>query len=194
MNKLLFILISSTFILTDGKHMNITDPTTVKIKNNHPMSAAWSCLPVFGFCGTLLNSFVLYIGYSERQTFIKPVNAMIWSVKHFKNSYTILCMNTFDRMEALYRLLLSALSVPWRSYIMAQDVQLFSFLWTKDEECFYANIFYTFVCCLYNSSHWGFTHQVIFFTERSFSSFHYSQVLVCQGQSEAGGSRGFQVP
>ena len=52
-----------------------------------------------------------------------------------------------------------------------------------------------FVCCLYNSSHWGFTYQVIFFTKRSsFTSSHYSQVLVCQGQSQARGCRGFQVP
>ena len=65
MNKLLFIFILSAFILTAGKQINSSD--------------------VFGFCGTLLNSFVLYIGYSERQTFIKPVNAMIWSVKHLKN-------------------------------------------------------------------------------------------------------------
>ena len=155
MNNLLFILILSTFILTAGKQMNSTDPTTAQIKNIHHMSAAWSCLPVFGFCGTLLNSFVLYIGYSERQTFIRPVNAMIWSVKHFKISYLLLCMNTFERMEAFYRLLLSALSVPWRSYIMAQDAQLFNFLWSKDEECFYANIFYTYLFVAYIIHHTG---------------------------------------
>ena len=90
MNNLHFIFIFSTFILIAGHQMNGTDLNTAKIKDTHPMSTAWSCLPVFGFCGTLLNSFVLYIGYSERQTFIKPVNAMIWSVNHFKNSYTTL--------------------------------------------------------------------------------------------------------
>ena len=58
-------------------------------------------------------------------------------------------------MEAFYRLLLSALSVPWRSYIMARDVQLFSFLWTKDEECFYANIFYTYLFVAYIIHHTG---------------------------------------
>ena len=42
MHNLLFILILSTFMLTAGKQMNSTDPTTAKIKNTHPMSAAWS--------------------------------------------------------------------------------------------------------------------------------------------------------
>ena len=42
------------------------------------MSFAWSLQLLIGSCGTLLNSFVLYMGYVERQTFIRPVNAMIW--------------------------------------------------------------------------------------------------------------------
>ena len=58
-------------------------------------------------------------------------------------------------MEAFYRLLLSALSVPWRSYIMARDVQLFNFLWSKDEECFYSNVFYTYLFVAYIIHHTG---------------------------------------
>ena len=183
-------------MLTAGKQMNSTDPTTAKIKNTHPMSAAWSCLPVFGFCGTLLNSFVLYIGYSERQTFIKPVNAMIWSVKHFKNSYTTL-HEYFWKDGGFLPLVIIR-------FIRALDMEVLhhgqgcATLQLSVEQrwgMFLREYFlYLFVCCLYNSSHWGFTHQVIFFTERSFSLSHSSQVLVCQGQSQARGCRGFQVP
>ena len=49
------------------------------------------------------------------------------------------------RMEAFYRLLISTLAVPWRSYIMATDSQLFSFLLSTEQECFSANIFYSFL-------------------------------------------------
>ena len=49
-------------------------------KSEHPMSTAWSSLYMVGFFGTLLNSFFLYVAYGERQTFIKPVSAMIWLV------------------------------------------------------------------------------------------------------------------
>ena len=44
------------------------------------MSLAWSLQPLIGLFGTLINSFVLYMGYCERETFIRPVNAMIWYV------------------------------------------------------------------------------------------------------------------
>ena len=52
--------------------------TTLNNETNHKMTTAWMFNPIFGLFGTLLNSFILYIFYSERQTFIKPVNAMIW--------------------------------------------------------------------------------------------------------------------
>ena len=38
---------------------------------------------------------------------------------------------------------------------MARDAQLFSFLWSKDEECFYANIFYTYLFVAYIIHHTG---------------------------------------
>ena len=47
-------------------------------ETNHKMTTAWMFNPIFGVFGTLLNTFILYIFYSERQAFIKPVNAMIW--------------------------------------------------------------------------------------------------------------------
>ena len=49
-------------------------------KSKHPMSFAWSLQPMIGIFGTFINSFVLYMGYCERATFIRPVNAMIWYV------------------------------------------------------------------------------------------------------------------
>ena len=47
-------------------------------KSEHRMALAWSLNPIFGLIGTFLNSFILYMFYTERQTFIKPINAMIW--------------------------------------------------------------------------------------------------------------------
>ena len=47
-------------------------------ETHHKMSFAWIVNPILGMIGTLLNSFILYIFYSERQTFIKPVNVLIW--------------------------------------------------------------------------------------------------------------------
>ena len=64
-------------------------------------------------------------------------------------------MNIFERMESFYRLLLSALSVPWRSYIMAREVQLFNFIWSKDQECFYSNVFYSYLFIAYVIHHTG---------------------------------------
>ena len=49
-------------------------------KSKHPMSFAWSLQPLIGLFGTFINSYVLYMGYCERATFIRPVNAMIWYV------------------------------------------------------------------------------------------------------------------
>ena len=78
MNNSLFILILSTLNLSaSASKMNCSDPAK---KSEHPMSTAWSSLYLVGFCGALLNSFVLYVGYGERQTFIRPVSAMIWLV------------------------------------------------------------------------------------------------------------------
>ena len=64
-------------------------------------------------------------------------------------------MNITERMESFYRLLLSALSVPWRSYIMAQEVQLFNFVWSKDQECFYSQVFYSYLFVAYVIHHTG---------------------------------------
>ena len=47
-------------------------------RNNHRLSFAWTFNPIIGLVGTILNSFILYIFYSERQIFIKPINSLIW--------------------------------------------------------------------------------------------------------------------
>ena len=49
----------------------------------------------------------------------------------------------FLRMETLFRLLISALGVPWKAYIMATDYYFFPYLLSKDQECFCMNIFYS---------------------------------------------------
>ena len=49
-----------------------------KRKSEHRMALAWAFNPIFGLIGTCLNSFILYMFYTERQTFIRPINAMIW--------------------------------------------------------------------------------------------------------------------
>ena len=71
---LLFIMILS--LPTVANEWNRSDLSDKK--SEHPMSGAWAHQPLIGLCGVILNSFVLYMGYCERQTFIKPVNAMIW--------------------------------------------------------------------------------------------------------------------
>ena len=75
---LILSLAFSAFSITDANPLNETTPDPDRQKSNHPMSFAWSLQPLIGICGTVLNSFVLYMGYCERQTFIRPVNAMIW--------------------------------------------------------------------------------------------------------------------
>ena len=45
----------------------------------------------------------------------------------------------------MYRLIISALAVPWKAYIMATDSYLFPYLMTKDQECFCMNAFYSYM-------------------------------------------------
>ena len=46
-------------------------------------------------------------------------------------------------METLFRLLISALGVPWKACIMATDFYFFPYLLSKDQECFCMNIFFS---------------------------------------------------
>ena len=71
-------MLSSALMVTAASPLNETN--LGHQKSQHPMSFAWSLQPLIGISGTLLNSFVLFMQYGERQTFIKPVNAMIWYI------------------------------------------------------------------------------------------------------------------
>ena len=51
----------------------------------------------------------------------------------------------YARVECVYRLLISSLAVQWKSYLMATDSYLFSFLMTNDQECFAMCLFYSFL-------------------------------------------------
>ena len=46
-------------------------------------------------------------------------------------------------MEATYRLIISALAVPWKAYNMSTDEYLFPYLLTRDQECFWMTCFYS---------------------------------------------------
>lgn len=72
------LMLTSTFLISGATPMN--DTNFFDQKKHHQMSFAWSLQPLMGLCGTLLNSFFLFMQYGERQTFIRPVNAMIWYV------------------------------------------------------------------------------------------------------------------
>ena len=74
-------------------------------------------------------------------------------------------------MECVYRLLLSALAVQWKSYLLATGSYLFPQILTSDQECFCMTIFYSL-------THFGariyyiLRKQVFFFdTKKSFSEF-----------------------
>ena len=54
-----------------------------------------------------------------------------------------LILNIYARIECVYRLLISSLAVPWKSYLMATDSYVFSFLLTEEEECFAMCVFYS---------------------------------------------------
>ena len=55
----------------------------------------------------------------------------------------------------MYRLIVSALAVPWKAYIMSTDHYLFSYLMTKDQECFFMNIFISYTIIAYTIYHTG---------------------------------------
>ena len=67
----------------------------------------WCLHPLLGLLGTIANSFVLYMFYIERDTFINSINVMIW-------------------METIYRLIISAILIPWKSLLMGTNYTLFS--------------------------------------------------------------------
>ena len=91
-------------------------------------------------------------------------------------------LKMYARVECVYRLLISSLAVQWKSYLMATDSYLFSFLMTNDQECFAMCLFYSFLSLGSRIHYAGGT--VIRQASISFSFFPtYSaimQVLVCE--------------
>ena len=73
--RVIFLLILMLDEISSG---NNSSSGFEKRKSNHTMALAWAVNPIFGLIGTCLNSFILYMFYTERKTFIKPINAMIW--------------------------------------------------------------------------------------------------------------------
>ena len=79
--RILIALFTLNFVSLNTSSISQNLSSVAQMKNDHPLSFAWSLQPLMGICGTVINSFVLYMQYCERQTFIRPVNAMIWYVR-----------------------------------------------------------------------------------------------------------------
>ena len=55
----------------------------------------------------------------------------------------------------MYRLIVSAIAVPWKAYIMSTNHFLFPYLLTKDQECFFMNSFIAYMNVAYIIYHTG---------------------------------------
>ncbi len=55
----------------------------------------------------------------------------------------------------MYRLIISALCVTWKAYIMSTDSYIFPYLLTKDQECFCMNALYSLMSVAYIIYHAG---------------------------------------
>ena len=75
---------------------------------------AWQLLSLVGLFGTMLNSFLLYIFYSERNIMASSVNSMIY-------------------MNTVYRLIYSTVSIHWRTYNMVRHQTLFNTWFDRDQ-------------------------------------------------------------
>ena len=47
-------------------------------------------------------------------------------------------------MECVYQLIISSMAVQWKSYVMATDSYLFSWMLTSEQECFSMCMFYSY--------------------------------------------------
>ena len=63
-----------------------------------------------------------------------------YSCKYFNLKTNVLIF----RMECVCFLIISSLAVQWKSYVMASDSYLFSFLLTREQECFCMCLFYSY--------------------------------------------------
>ena len=104
----LVILLCSKSVVPNTNNVNENKALVQKRNGEHQAATMWCLHPILGAIGTTTNSFVLYMFYIERHTFINSINVMIW-------------------METIYRLIISAILIPWKSLLMGTNYTLFSF-------------------------------------------------------------------
>ena len=119
--KLILILVLSLLTLSYEENKKITNfyHSNIKPKSEHYLVKwkAWQILSVVGMFGTISNSFLLFIFYSERKLLVTSVNVMI-------------CMDT------LYRLVYATITIHWRTHNMVQDKTMFHhWLGREQVEC-----------------------------------------------------------
>ena len=78
--RLTLTVLVYTFMLDGISAQNTSSSNVNQKKADNRMALAWALHPILGLIGTFLNSFILYMFYTERRSFIKPINAMIWYV------------------------------------------------------------------------------------------------------------------
>ena len=83
----LTVILAFILMLNGISALNNSNSNIYQKKSYHRMALAWAFNSIFGLIGTVLNSFILYMFYTERRTFIKPINAMIW----YNCLYDLIC-------------------------------------------------------------------------------------------------------
>ena len=91
-------------------------PRYFETEGGHPYRYLWLCQSFVGLIGTGLNSFVLSIFWTERQSLNTTINAMIWYSYH---SYEDLDEKIKKKlsMNTLLRVLYTV-AIQWRTYLM----------------------------------------------------------------------------
>lgn len=89
-------------------------------KKNHPYSSLWLGWSMVGLIGGVLNSFVLFIFWKERQSLNSSVNTMIWY--SMINALTsagelITFLLKFFSINTLFRVFYTV-AIGWRTYLM----------------------------------------------------------------------------
>ena len=110
MGRKLFVcvLIMSLCTLAEEKKVSLVFLDQQRHRKEHFLVTwgAWQCLSGLGVFGTISNSFLLYVFYSERKLMATSVNALI-------------CM------ETMYRLAYTII-IHWRTYNLVHNTTLFN--------------------------------------------------------------------
>ena len=109
---LLFLSSMSSVMATSNGSEDIAE----RRNGEHKAASMWCLHPILGILGTSTNSFVLYMVYIERNTFISSINVMLW-------------------METIYRLIISGVLIPWKSLLMGTNYTLFSSIMSPKMVC-----------------------------------------------------------